>query len=112
MKRLERGASEDLASFQLLDGSTYRYDRLETYRELFLHGYALQLGMGDNWPEPPEIFRKLLQAKDAAAALERFMPENSQGAFVNFAQLYDADILVRERRLVPLTHEPVEDLSG
>jgi hypothetical protein len=30
---------------------------------------------------------------------------------VNLAELYDTDALVRERRLVPLTHEPVEDLS-
>ena len=111
MKRLERGASEDLASFQLLDGSTYRYDRLETYRELFLHGYALQLGMGDKWPAPPEIYRKICEAKDPAAALEQFRPENPQSAFVNPAELYDTDVLIRERRLVPLAVEPVEDLS-
>jgi hypothetical protein len=31
LKRLERAASEDLESFELLDGSTYYYDWLETY---------------------------------------------------------------------------------
>jgi len=30
IKRLERRASEDLESFELLDGSIYYYDRLET----------------------------------------------------------------------------------
>jgi hypothetical protein len=111
LKRLERGASEDLASFELLDGSTYHYDPLETYKELFLHAYDVQLGDADKWPEPPEIYRRICEAKDPAAALERLRPESSQGAFVNFAELYDTDVLVRERRLVPLTHTPVEDLS-
>ena len=59
IKRLERDASEDLASFELLDGSTYYFDRLETYKELFLHAYDVQLGDADKWPEPPEIYRKM-----------------------------------------------------
>jgi hypothetical protein len=42
-KRLERRASKDLASFELLDGTTFYYDRLETYKELFLHAYDVQL---------------------------------------------------------------------
>ena len=56
---LERRAREDLESFELLDGSTYYYDRLETYKELFLHAYYVQLGDADKWPEPPEIYRKM-----------------------------------------------------
>jgi hypothetical protein len=111
LKRLERGASEDLASFELLDGSTYHYDPLETYRQLFLHAYDLQLGDADKWAEPPEVYRKICEARDPAAVLERLRPENSQGAFVNPAELYDTDVLVHERRLVPLAVEPVEDLS-
>jgi hypothetical protein len=46
-----------------------------------------------------------------AAVLERFKPEDPGCAFVNLAELYDTDALVRERRLVPLTHAPPEDLS-
>jgi hypothetical protein len=111
LKNLKRDARGELESFVLEDGSRYYYDRLETYRELFLHAYDLQLGMGDKWPEPPEIYLKICQAKDPAAVLERLRPENSQGAFVNPAELYDTDVLVYERRLVPLTHTPVEDLS-
>ena len=113
IRRLERAASEDLESFELLDGSTYYYHRLETYEELFMHAYDVQLGEADKWPEPPEVYRKMCEARDPAAVLERFRPEDPGRAFVNLAELYDTDALVRERRLVPLTHasEATEDLS-
>src|SRR5215203_1276847 len=111
LKRLERGASEDLESFELLDGSTYYYDRLETYKELFLHAYDVQLGDADKWPEPPEVYRKMCEARDPATVLKRFKPEDPERAFVDVTQIYDTDVLVRERRLVPLVHAPVEDLS-
>jgi hypothetical protein len=112
LKRLERGAGEDLESFELLDGSTYYYDRLETYKVLFVHTYDVQLGDADKWPEPPEVYRKICEANDPAAALERLKPEDPQRAFVRPAELYDADVLVHERRLVPLLAvAPVEDLS-
>jgi hypothetical protein len=111
LKRLERNASEDFESFELLDGSTYYYDRLETYKELFLHACDVQLGDADEWPEPPEIYRKMCEVRDPAAVLERFKPEEPQRALVNLAELYDTDVLVHERRLVPLSVEPVEDLS-
>jgi hypothetical protein len=110
MRRLERDASEDLESFELLDGSTYYYDRLETYKELFLQAYDLQLGRGE-WPEPPEVYRKMCEARDVAEVLERFKPEEPERAFVNLAELYDTDVLVNERRLAPVYHAPVEDLS-
>jgi hypothetical protein len=111
MKRLERGAREDLESFELLDGTTYYYDQLETYKELFLHACDAQLGDSDKWAEPPEVYRKMGEARDPAAVLKRFKPEDPQRVFVNPAELYDADVLVRERRLVSLYVEPPEDLS-
>jgi hypothetical protein len=111
IRRLERDARGHLESFELLDGSTYYYDGLETYKELFLHAYDVQLGEADKWLEPSEVYRKICEARDVAAVLERFKPEDPKRAFVNLAELYDTDALVRERRLVPLTHEPVEDLS-
>jgi hypothetical protein len=110
VRRLERHANEGLESFELLDGSLYYYDRLETYKELFLHACDLQLGKGE-WPEPPEVYRKMCEAKDPAEVLEKFKPEEPQRAFVNLTELYDMDVLVNERRLVPLYHAPVEDLS-
>jgi hypothetical protein len=111
MKRLERHASEDLGSFELLDGSTYYYDRLETHKELFLHACDVQLGDADKWPEPPEVYRKMCEARDPAAVLERFIPENPQGAFVDPTEVVDVEVLVRERRLVLISYEPPEDLS-
>jgi len=111
MKRLERRAREDLESFELLDGSTYYYNRLETHKELFLHAYDVQLGEADKWPVPPEVYRKMCEAKNPAAVVERLKPEDAQRAFVNLAELYDTDALVHERRLVPLAHAPAEDLS-
>jgi hypothetical protein len=53
----------------------------------------------------------MCEAKDPAAVLEQFKPDDPERAFVNVAELYDTDVLLRERRLVPLTHAPVEDLS-
>jgi hypothetical protein len=111
LKRLERVASEDLESFVLLDGSTYYYDRLETYKVLFLHACDVQLGDADKWPEPPEVYRKMCEARDPAAVLQRFRPEDPERAFVNVAELYDTHLLVNERRLVSTYHPPVEDLS-
>ena len=111
IRRLERAASEDLESFELLDGSTYYYDRLETYKELFLHACDVLLGEAEKWPEPPEVYRRMCEAKDPALVLKRFTPDNPQSAFVNPTALYDTQALVNERRLVPLTYAPVEDLS-
>jgi hypothetical protein len=111
LKRIEQSLRGMLESFELLDGSTYYYDRLETHKELFLHAYDVQLGDADKWPEPPEIYCMICEAKDPAAVLERLKPDNPQSAFVDPTALYDTQVLVNERRLVPLTYAPVEDLS-
>jgi hypothetical protein len=111
IRRLERDARGHLESFELLDGSTYYYDRVETYKELFMHAYDVQLGEAEKWTEPPEVYRKMCEARDVAAVLERFMPENPQSAFVDPDALFDTDALVDERRLVPISYEPPEDLS-
>jgi hypothetical protein len=110
---LKRKASEGLESFELTDGSTYYYDRPETYAQMYLHAYDVQLGDAHKWPEPPEIWLKMCEAHDPEAVLGRFKPENPARAFLNVAETYDTDTLINERRLVPLTHEePVEDLSS
>jgi hypothetical protein len=111
IRRLERAASEGLESFILEDGSRYYYDPIETYKEMFLHACDVQLGDAEKWPEPPEIYRRMCGAKDPGAVLERFKPEDPQRAFVDVTEIYDTDALVRERRLVPLSHRPPEDLS-
>ncbi len=112
ISRLERSASEDLEGFELLDGSTYYYDRLETYKELFLHACDIQLGEADKWPEPPQVYRKMCEVRYPAAILEQFKFENSQVALLNLAELYYTDAPIHERRLVPLLSvKPAEDLS-
>jgi hypothetical protein len=111
IRRLERDARGHLESFELLDGSTYYYDRLETDKELFLYAYDVEVGNAQKWSEPPEVYRKMCEARDPAAVLERFKPENAQSAFVDPAALFDTDALVNERRLVPISYEPPEDLS-
>jgi len=110
LKNLKRDARSELESFVLEDGSRYYYDRLETYRELFLHGYDVQLGEADKWPEPPEVYRKICEARDPAAVLKRLAPDHPS-AFVDVSQIFDTAILVSERRLVPLENAPIEDLS-
>lgn len=112
LKRLERGAREDMASFALTDGSRYYYDPASS--ELFMHWYAcLTAGNPDRWPEPPEVCRKLTQARDPATAGEQLM--SSTGKFFP----YDPRVLATERRLEPVSlvagrdvhDQDVEDLS-
>jgi hypothetical protein len=108
VKRLERDSREEMERFELLHGGTYYYDPLETDKILFGHACDVQLG---ERPEPPEIYRKICEAKDPAAVLERLRPEDPERAFVNPAELYDVGALVNERRLALHFVEPVEDLS-
>jgi hypothetical protein len=102
LKRIERGAKEDYDFFELRDGTTYYYDRTETFRAMYLHSYDVELGDADKWPQPPEIYRKMCEAKDPALVLERFKPKDPERVFVNLDEVYDTDVLVRERRLVLL----------
>jgi hypothetical protein len=65
LKRLERGSRENRASFALMDGSRYYYDPATW--EVFLHWHECSTaGNPENWPEPPEVLRKLTEAKDPA----------------------------------------------
>jgi len=58
---------------------------------------CIRAGSAHNWPETPEVIRKLCEAKDPQVALDAVMGE--QRTFGTFA--YDPDILVDERRLEP-----------
>jgi len=95
VKRLERASREDLASFELLDGRRYYYDPGSW--ELFMHWYeCLMETSAHNWPEAPEVIRKVCEAKDPQVALDAVMGQGTWGSLV-----YDPDILVNERRLEP-----------
>jgi hypothetical protein len=111
LKRLERAARGELESFELLDGRLY-YHNPQTF-ELFMHWMACtKAGNPDKWPEPPEAVRKITEAKDPEAALERI----SGGAkWIT----YDLEALLTEREIRPRSlvagrdvyDQEVEDLS-
>ncbi len=110
IKRLERGAREDLASFVLEDGSRYYYD--PTSGECFLHSAACLRAQGDGesaFPEPPETIKALRSARNRGAALQQvageFFPYDKQ-AFVERGELVPRS-MVAGREL----GEPIEDLS-
>ena len=111
LERLERAARGTLVSFELLDGSRF-YHNPQT-PELFMHWYdCATAGNPDKWPEAPEAVRKVTEAKDPEAALERI----SGGAeWIP----YDREALLREREIRPRSlvagrdvyDQEVEDLS-
>lgn len=106
LKRLESVVRGNLEYFELLGGSRFYYDAGEVYKEVFLHGIAcLTADSVAERPEPPEVYHRLTEAKDPAAVLERL----TSAEVVEFP--YEVDALLNERRLVPLPHEPVPDLS-
>ncbi len=125
LRRLERAARGHLASFELLDGSCYYFDR--TSGELFLHWCeCLRADSAHHWPEPPGPYKKLTEAKYPERALDEIHgSEDSLGTFP-----YDPEVLINERRLEPRglvtrydpetgehhirdpwEHQPAEDLS-
>jgi len=111
IKRLEHTARGNLESFELLDGSRYYYDPLEAAKELFLFGIDyFKADSASERPEPPpEIYVRACEARDPAAVLERFVPSDKPGWFIELP--YDREVLISERRLEPVPTEPVEDLS-
>jgi hypothetical protein len=96
LAKLKRQARGNLGSFELLDGSRFYFDPASW--ELFMHWHAcLGESSAHNWPEAPEVIRKVCEAKDPQAALDAIMRE--QGTFGSL--VYDPEILVNERRLEP-----------
>jgi hypothetical protein len=124
LRRLENAARGHLGSFELLDGSRYYFD--PTSWETFDFWYrCIGAGSAHHWPEPPEVYRKLTEAKYVAEALDKVRGGGSFSFFV-----YDRDVLIKERRLEPRglvtrydpetgehhvrdpwEHQPDEDLS-
>jgi len=98
MRRVERAARGEIEGFELLDGSRYYFDSEEAYKALFLHWCdCLHAGSAHNWPEPPELLRKITDAKDPERALGALGVVNQGSSFL----VYDLEILVSERRLEP-----------
>ena len=96
LRRLERGAREDLASFILEDGSRYYYN--PESGKCFLHPCAcISAGYeGEAFPEPPETIKALTRARDRSVALNKLYPGGSFGVFP-----YEVEALVERGELVP-----------
>jgi hypothetical protein len=113
LRRLERGAREDLASFILEDGSRSYYN--PESGECFLHGCGcIRAGSeGEPFPEPPETIKALTRSRDRGAALNQLYSGGSFGVFP-----YEVEPLVQRGELVPRSKvagrelgEVLEDLS-
>jgi hypothetical protein len=96
LRSLRRAAtSGGLASFTLLDGSRCYFDPASP--NLYMHWLAcIKAGSAHHWPEPPEVLRKLTEAKDVEQAIELVRGEGSWD-FIP----YDIEVLITERRLEP-----------
>jgi hypothetical protein len=112
LKRLEEGLRGTLESFVLKDGSRHYYD--PTSGERFLHSMNClrAQGSGEPFPDPPEMIKALVRARDRASALDQVCG----GTFGTFP--YERDALVERGELVPRSMvagrelgEPLEDLS-
>jgi hypothetical protein len=77
VKRLERGARGDLASFILEDGSRYYFDPISG--ECFLHAMEClrTQGEGKPFPEPPETLKAIARARDRRCALNQLYPNGA-----------------------------------
>jgi hypothetical protein len=97
LRKLERVSREELASFELLDGSLYFYDPATP--ELFMHWYdCIGAGNPDSWPAPPEVVRKLTEAKDPRAALAEVMGDGDDYL------TYEPDPYQRTAARAPVPH--------
>ena len=96
LKRLERGAREDLASFALEGGTRHYYDPQSG--ECFLHSMDCLRAQGDGepFPDAPATLQAITRARDRRAALEQLYPAGSFGLFP-----YEPESLVERGELVP-----------
>jgi hypothetical protein len=125
LKRLSRQREKE--SFLLSDGSRFYYDRVETGAELFLHSLGCMAAHEhpEAWPEPPEVVKAMVRAKDRQAAYEQLFDEyrtmvfdaetpiERGGSFTAFP--YDVQAFVERGELIPRSliqgYEPGEPIS-
>jgi hypothetical protein len=72
LRALKREARGQVESFELEDGSRFYYDANEAAKELYLHFF--ECGCADSVaerPEPPEVLRAVLRARDRRSAVEQ-----------------------------------------
>ncbi len=115
LARLQKAMRGRLSSFELAGGSRHWFNPEHVYKEIFLHSAA---SMRADYkrrarPEPPEILRIIVRARDCREAVETVFPGNG-AVFI----AYDLEALVEHGELVPRSFvagqehgEPLEDLS-
>jgi hypothetical protein len=118
LRRLERGASDDLVSFPLQNGERYFYDARRGAAELYLFFFETIGTDPASWPEPPKVLQKLCEAKDVRVAFEAVMGGGTDSFTYDDIFPYSPTTLVNERRLEPRSivvgrdlGEEVPDLS-
>jgi len=113
LRRLERDAREDLASFILEDGSRYYFNPVSG--DCFLHAMDCLRAQGDcaPFPEPPETLKAIAKARYRRAALSQLYPNGSFGV-----SPYEVEALIERGELVSRSMvvgrelgEPLPDLS-
>jgi len=100
LRRLEHTLWGQRSSFELRDGPTYWYYEDEVWSTVFRHGTASLDAdyKGEPRPEPPDVLKAVVHAKDRRAALERLY---APGCTPFYA--YDPDALVERGEFVPLS---------
>lgn len=113
LNRLQTSLRGQLSSFELADGSRYWYDPDAAFPELFLFGAACLRAAGPPHarPEPPELVRALVKAKDRRAAFESLAPvpffPYEYDAFVERGELVHRSMVAGR----DVYGKPCEDLS-
>jgi hypothetical protein len=112
LSRLRASLRGELESFDLEGGGKHWYDPQAVGAELFLFGCAcLRAGAPENRPEPPEIVRALVRAKDRRAALAALAPNPlfpyEYEPFVERGELVHRSMVAGR----DVDGEPCEDLS-
>jgi hypothetical protein len=104
VKKLERTARGQLASFELADGTTYYYNEMEAKKRVFVHALDCTLNLGDAGEDPPEILRMIARAKDRRAALKSFLPRQERGPIGTFNMFpYELEPFLERGEFVPHT---------
>ena len=77
LARLEKAMQDNLSSIELADGTRYRYNPDEVWRQLWGHASASARADYERKvrPAPPELFRIVCRAKNRRAALSNLYPE-------------------------------------
>ena len=112
LNRLRASLRGQLSSFELSDGSRFWYSEEQAFEDLFMFGSeCMRAGRVEDRPDPPEIVRAFVKAKDRHAALDAlepipFFPYEPE-PFVERGLLVHRSLIAGRG----LDGEPCEDLS-